>query len=222
MVEIARYFLAFTQHESCGKCTFCRIGTKRMLELLERLCGGQGKAADLDELERLAAQVKRGSLCGLGKSAPNPILTTLRYFREEVEAHIAGICPAGQCKALIAYEVTDACIGCTLCSQHCPANAIPPTPYERHVINTGKCVRCDACRRACPSNAIVITSGGRRVTCNVMPPTGLVPVEANVEVGPHPPHSTSFTTGTRSVGSFPKGSPEPIINISINGREERA
>jgi len=163
MVEIARYFLAFTQHESCGKCTFCRIGTKRMLELLERLCGGNGKATDLDELERLAAVVKRGSLCGLGKTAPNPALTTLHYFREEYEAHIAGICPAGQCKALIAYEVTDDCIGCTLCTQHCPADAIPPTPYEKHAIDTVKCVRCDACRRACPSDAIVITSGGRKI-----------------------------------------------------------
>ncbi len=163
MVEIARYFLAFTQRESCGKCTFCRIGTKRMLELLERLCGGKGKTTDLDELEHLASMVRRGSLCGLGKSAPNPVLTTLRYFREEVEAHIAGICPAGQCKALIAYEVTDDCIGCTLCTQHCPADAIPPTPYEKHGIDPVKCVRCDACRQACPSNAIVITSGGRRV-----------------------------------------------------------
>ncbi|MCF7837365.1 MAG: NAD(P)H-dependent oxidoreductase subunit E [Candidatus Marinimicrobia bacterium] len=161
MVEIARYFLAFTQHESCGKCTFCRIGTKRMLELLERLCHGQGKAADLDELEHLAAMVKRGSLCGLGKTAPNPALTTLHYFRAEYEAHIAGICPAGQCKALIAYEVTADCIGCTRCAQHCPADAIPSTPYEQHVINADQCIRCDACRRVCPSGAIVITSCGR-------------------------------------------------------------
>ncbi len=163
MVEIARYFLAFTQHESCGKCTFCRIGTKRMLELLERICAGKGKTSDLNDLEHLAAAVKQGSLCGLGKSAPNPILTTLRYFRDEYEAHIAGTCPAGQCKALIAYEVTDDCIGCTKCAQICPADAIPLTPYEKHVIDDGECIRCDACRRTCPSSAIVITSGGIRV-----------------------------------------------------------
>ena len=160
MVEVARYFLSFTQQESCGKCTFCRVGTKRLLEILERLCAGKGKPADLDELERLAGHVKRGSLCGLGKSAPNPVLTTLRYFREEYEAHVAGVCPAGQCKALIRYEVTDDCIGCTRCAQQCPADAIAPTPYEKHVIDPARCVRCDGCRVACPVGAIVVKSGG--------------------------------------------------------------
>ncbi len=158
MVEIARYFMAFAQLESCGKCTFCRIGTKRMLELLERLCAGEGKAADLVALERLAGEVQRGSLCGLGRTAPNPVLTTLRYFREEVDAHIAGICPAGQCKALITYEVTDDCIGCTRCAQRCPANAIPITPYQKHRIDTDACVRCNACVPVCPTGAIVIRS----------------------------------------------------------------
>jgi len=163
MVEIARFFLAFTQHVSCGKCTFCRIGTTRMLEILERLCGGTGKPADLDALERLSAAVKRGSLCGLGKTAPNPVLTTLRYFREEYEAHAAGVCPAGQCKALITYQITNDCIGCTRCAQQCPVHAIPPTPYERHAINSEKCVRCDGCRTVCPVGAVVVMSGNRIV-----------------------------------------------------------
>lgn len=163
MVEIARYFLAFTQDESCGKCTFCRIGTRRLLEILERLCGGAGRMEDLDALERLCAAVRRGSLCGLGRTAPNPVLTTLRYFREEYEAHVAGVCPAGQCKALIRYEITDDCIGCTRCAQHCPADAIAPTPYVRHAIDPAACVRCDACRPVCPVGAIVVRSGDRIV-----------------------------------------------------------
>ncbi len=163
MVEIARYFLAFTQHESCGKCTFCRIGTQRMLEILERLCKGKGKPADLDELENLATVVKRGSLCGLGKTAPNPALTTLRYFREEYEAHVAGVCPAGQCKSLITYHVTDDCIGCTRCAQQCPVEAISLTPYEKHEIKPDTCVRCDACRPICPVGAIVVKSGNEIV-----------------------------------------------------------
>ena len=160
MVEVARYFLAFTQQESCGKCTFCRIGTKRLLEILERLCAGLGRPGDLEELERLSGHIKRGSLCGLGKSAPNPVLTTLRYFREEYEAHLAGVCPAGQCKALIRYEITEDCIGCTRCAQQCPAGAIAPTPYERHVIDPARCVRCGGCRAACPAGAVVVKSGG--------------------------------------------------------------
>ena len=103
MVDIARYFLQFTQNQSCGKCTFCRIGTRRMLDILDRLCAGKGEAADLPELEHLATIIKKGSLCGLGKTAPNPVLTTMRYFRDEYEAHVAGRCPAGKCKALVKY-----------------------------------------------------------------------------------------------------------------------
>jgi NADH:ubiquinone oxidoreductase subunit F (NADH-binding)/Pyruvate/2-oxoacid:ferredoxin oxidoreductase delta subunit len=156
MVDIARYFLSFTQSESCGKCTFCRIGTRRMLDILEKICAGKGVAADLDELEKLAVYTQMGSLCGLGKTAPNPILSTLRYFREEYEAHIEGRCPSGKCKSLIHYRVEDTCIGCTICAQECPTNAIPFTPHEKHSIDDTACIRCDICRQACPYEAITI------------------------------------------------------------------
>jgi len=156
MVDVARYFLAFTQDQSCGKCTFCRVGTKRMLEIINRLCTGGGKHSDIAELEELAGWVRRGSLCGLGQTAPNPVLTTLRYFRDEYLAHIEGRCPAGRCKALIRYYVTDDCIGCTRCAQHCPADAIELRPYEKHEIDSEKCTRCDTCRKVCPSDAIRI------------------------------------------------------------------
>ncbi|MBK9139872.1 MAG: NAD(P)H-dependent oxidoreductase subunit E [Verrucomicrobia bacterium] len=156
MVDIARYFLQFTQNQSCGKCTFCRIGTKRMLELLEKFCAGKARRRDLEELEGLAGQVAQGSLCGLGKTAPNPVLSTLRYFRDEYEAHLQGRCPAGKCPALIKYVVKDNCTGCTLCAQHCPVNAIPLTPYERHAINLDLCTRCDTCRQVCPYGAVEV------------------------------------------------------------------
>ncbi len=156
MVDIARYFLQFTQNQSCGKCTFCRVGTRRMLDILDRLCTGRGQKNDLSELERLAAQVGAGSLCGLGKTAPNPVITTLRYFRDEYEAHLKGRCPAGKCTALIQYFVTDHCTGCTLCAQHCPVDAIPVTPYVRHVIDINKCTRCNTCYQVCPHDAIEV------------------------------------------------------------------
>ncbi len=156
MVDIARYFLRFTQDQSCGKCTFCRVGTRRMLDILDRICTGQGKPQDLQELEELARSVSAASLCGLGKTAPNPVLSTLRYFRDEYQAHLAGRCPAGRCKDLIAYRVNEKCIGCTLCAQHCPADAIPLTPYKRHAIEQAKCTRCDTCRLVCPAGAVVV------------------------------------------------------------------
>ncbi len=156
MVDIARYFLQFTQNQSCGKCTFCRIGTKRMLELLELLCAGKARRQHLEELEKLARQVTQGSLCGLGKTAPNPVLSTLRYFRDEYEAHLQGHCPAGKCPALIQYLVKDNCTGCTICAQKCPVNAIPMAPYQRHVINLDLCTRCNTCREVCPHEAIEV------------------------------------------------------------------
>jgi NADH:ubiquinone oxidoreductase subunit F (NADH-binding)/(2Fe-2S) ferredoxin len=157
MVDIARFFLKFTQAESCGKCTFCRIGTKRMLEILERICDGKGRPNDLEQLEMLADYVGRASLCGLGQTAPNPVLTTLRYFRAEYEAHIhERRCPAGRCPALIRYRVTDNCIGCTLCAQACPVGAIAYRPYEKHAVDDRLCTRCDMCRQACKDDAIEV------------------------------------------------------------------
>jgi NADH-quinone oxidoreductase subunit F len=157
MVDIARYFLQFTQAESCGKCTFCRIGTKRMLEILERLCAGEGQPGDLENLEELADHVARTSLCGLGRTAPNPVLTTLKYFRDEYEAHLnEKRCPARRCPALIHYRVTDACIGCTLCAQACPVEAIEFRPYEKHEVDDEKCTRCGMCLLVCQDDAIEV------------------------------------------------------------------
>ena len=156
MVEIARYFMNFIQRESCGRCVPCRIGTRRMLELLEQLCAGKGSESTVAELERTALAVKKASLCGLGKTAPNPVLTTLRYFRDEYIAHTKGHCPAGRCKALITYYITDDCIGCTRCAQRCPADAIEIRPHQKHEIDTTKCTRCDTCRQVCPVGAVLI------------------------------------------------------------------
>jgi NADH-quinone oxidoreductase subunit F len=156
MVDIARYFLQFTQDQSCGKCTFCRIGTRRMLDILDRICAGKGQRQDLAQLEHLAHQVGAGSLCGLGKTAPNPVLSTLRYFRDEYEAHLEGRCPAGKCLALIKYHILDTCTGCTICAQRCPVDAIPITPYRKHVIDMELCTRCDSCRQACPEGAVEV------------------------------------------------------------------
>ncbi len=154
MVDIARYFLSFTQEESCGKCTFCRVGTRRMLDILENITSGKGKKGDIEELEKLAEWTRKGSLCGLGRTAPNPVLSTLKYFRKEYEAHINGTCPTGKCVDLITYSVNDECIGCTKCVQKCPVDAIPFTPHEKHSIDTELCIKCDACRAACPVDAI--------------------------------------------------------------------
>jgi NADH-quinone oxidoreductase subunit F len=156
MVDIARYFLTFTCSQSCGKCTFCRIGTRRMLRLLEDITEGKGKKEDLEELEEVALRTREGSLCGLGRTAPNPVLTTLRYFREEYEAHLEGDCPAKKCKALITYNITDKCIGCTICAQMCPAKAIPLKPYEKHEIFQPTCIKCGTCRQVCPEEAVEV------------------------------------------------------------------
>ncbi len=161
MVDIARYFLTFTQRESCGTCTTCRIGTRRMLEILERLCEGRGREGDIEALQRLAELVRAGSICGLGKTAPNPVLSTLRHFRSEYEAHVRGVCPARRCRPLIEFRVNERCIGCTLCAQNCPADAIAFTPLVRAEIRQERCTKCDICRQVCPEKAIDIGDAKR-------------------------------------------------------------
>jgi len=156
MVDIARYFIAFTCNQSCGKCTYCRIGTHHMHTILENICTGKGTPADLEKLEIIAHKTKRGSLCGLGGTAPNPVLTTLKYFRDEYEAHLNGICPAKQCKDLISYSIDDSCIGCTICAQKCPVDAISIMPYQKHIINQDLCVKCGTCKQVCPTESVVI------------------------------------------------------------------
>ena len=127
-----------------------------MLEILDRICSGKGKDDDLETLEKLAHSTKKGSLCGLGKTAPNPVLSTLKYFRHEYLDHINGKCPTGKCTELIQYFINDECIGCTKCSQDCPTDAIPLKPYELHIIDNDKCIKCDICRQICPVNAVII------------------------------------------------------------------
>ena len=157
MVDFARYFLTFTCEESCGKCTFCRVGIRRMLDILEKLCSGKAEVDDIDKLEELAHNVKKASLCGLGKTAPNPVLTTLKYFREEYQEHVNGICKTGTCKDMIKYVVTENCAGCTKCAKACPVEAIPYVPYEIHSIDTDKCTKCGLCVDECSFDAIKTT-----------------------------------------------------------------
>ena len=157
MVDVARYFLDFTQLESCGKCTFCRIGTRRMLEVLTRICEGGGVPEDIQTLEELAVQIKDTSLCGLGQTAPNPVLTTLKYFREEYEEHINDKkCRAGKCVNLCSYTITDACTGCTVCARKCPVDAIAGEAKEMHLIDQDRCIQCGVCRDVCNFDAVKV------------------------------------------------------------------
>ncbi len=159
MVDIARFFLDFTCKESCGKCTFCRVGTKRMLEILTRITEGQGEEGDIEKLEELAYQIKDNSLCGLGQTAPNPVLTTIKYFRHEYEAHIQDKkCPALNCKKLLTYTVDpEKCTGCTVCAKNCPSNAIDGERKKVHFIRQDACIKCGMCFTKCKFDAIVLS-----------------------------------------------------------------
>jgi NADH-quinone oxidoreductase subunit F len=157
MVEMARFFLSFTQEESCGKCTFCRIGTKRMLEVLDRITLGDGRESDIDLLRHLASEIKNNTICGLGQTAPNPVLTTLKYFPEEYEAHIRHKkCPAHSCPALLTYSIKeDLCKGCEACAKACPNNAITGEKKRVHSIDTSLCIRCGKCFETCKFDAVL-------------------------------------------------------------------
>jgi NADH:ubiquinone oxidoreductase subunit F (NADH-binding)/Pyruvate/2-oxoacid:ferredoxin oxidoreductase delta subunit len=160
MVDIARFFMEFTQEESCGKCTPCRIGTRRILELLERICDGHGQDGDIEQLETLCEEVSRNSLCGLGQGAPNPVISTLKHFRAEYEAHIyEKRCPAKVCRSLISYRIMEGiCTGCTVCARNCPVSAISGERRQVHLIDPDTCIRCGICQQVCNFNAIEIIS----------------------------------------------------------------
>ena len=161
MVDLARFFLDFTQKESCGKCVPCRLGTKRMLEILDRIREGDGREGDIETLEELSHYIIDGTLCALGGTAPNPVLTTIKYFRDEYEAHVdEKRCPAGKCKALITYYIDpEACTGCTLCAKKCPTQVITGEKKQPHVIDVTNCIKCDTCRQVCKFDAVKVRSG---------------------------------------------------------------
>jgi len=157
MVGMAKFFLDFTAKESCGKCIHCRLGTKRMLEVLERIVSGKGQEGDIELLEELCVSIKDGALCGLGQTAPNPVLTTIKYFRDEYEAHINDKkCPAKECVDMVSYSINDNCKGCTLCARNCPVNAITGKVKEKHVIDPDVCIKCGKCYESCKFGAVAV------------------------------------------------------------------
>ena len=160
MVDIARFFMEFTQDESCGKCTPCRVGTRKVLEILERISAGEGRNGDIELLEDLCSQIQTTSLCGLGAGAPTPVISTLKQFRHEYEAHIyEKRCPAKVCRALIRYEILDQiCTGCTVCARNCPVEAISGERRQPHKIDLDTCIRCGICMQVCNFNAVAVLS----------------------------------------------------------------
>ena len=158
MVDIARYFIAFSCQQACGRCSVGRIGTQRLREGLDALCDGDAHTVDLARLEQLAVTLQQGALCGLCRSAPNPFLSTLRHFRADYEAHLAGHCPAGRCRSIIRYNITDRCTGCGICARKCPTGAIAFRPHEVHAIEAEACIKCGTCLEACPFQAVEVTS----------------------------------------------------------------
>jgi NADH:ubiquinone oxidoreductase subunit F (NADH-binding)/Pyruvate/2-oxoacid:ferredoxin oxidoreductase delta subunit len=161
MVDVARFYLEFTVEESCGKCTPCREGTKRMYDILTKISEGKGTLEDIDNLETLASMVSETSLCGLGQTAPNPVLSTLKHFKDEYLAHVEDhYCPAGVCRELTNYIIDDSCVGCTKCATNCPVGAIAGWPKAQHKLDMDLCIRCGACKQACPVGSIKTVKGG--------------------------------------------------------------
>jgi len=208
IVDIAAYFLRFVRDESCGKCTFCREGLNQLCDMVEELTRKSDSPhpeAFLDEIQALAEDIQRGSLCGLGRTAPNVVLTALRYFRAEFVAHLAGQCPAGKCVELTQFEIGDDCIGCTKCAQHCAADAIAFAPLEKHVIDQERCVKCGVCRDICPQHAIAV----RAATVNA------AAVATPAAVAP------AAIAAASSSSSLPPSSPASVSHavIVLDGRE---
>ena len=159
MVDLARFFVAFSAGQCCGRCSVGRIGTQVLLDGMNRLCAGTGRVGLLEKLEQVSRQLAEGALCGLCRAAPRPFLSSLHAFRDEYQSHLAGTCPAGRCDAIVHYGIKENCNGCTLCAQSCPTGAIAANPLVRHEIDQQRCIRCGVCARACPFDAVEVAHG---------------------------------------------------------------